>query len=322
MTQRRLLFIAKLLVSTLLLAWLYRRVDVSALTAQVTTVRPFWLALFILLLFANTLLSAVKWRILLAADNIRQPLGTLFASYLIASFFNVFLPSTIGGDVYRVADIGRRSARTVHAAASILADRLSGFLALAIYGLLFALLARSFVQDGRLLLLPAVALAGLLAVALAIREQRLLRWLAKRLGARRRGKVEGILDTLLASLHTYGRQPRVVAAILACSFLFQFLAILAIYALGRALSLNVPLLPYGFFVPFITLMEALPISIFGVGLRDTGYVWFMTAVGRTEADAAALSVLYVAATLAYVALGGVLFVFRRHRKEKVHAPGH
>jgi uncharacterized protein (TIRG00374 family) len=314
--KRSLLFILKAGVSVGLLALLYHRVDPAALQAQFRQARPAWLALFYLLLSSNTLISSMKWRRLLAADGIAQPLGRLFASHLTGSFFNLFLPSTIGGDAYRIADIGRHTARTAHTAASILADRLTGFLALALYGLVFPFVARDAIPhwDGRFLLLPAVALGALAVLLAALVEQAWLRRIAARLPLRVRKPAMAVLDKILASMRAYTRQPAVWIQCLLLSFVFQFFAILAAYSLGRAIRLDVPLLPFCFFVPFISLMEMIPISVFGIGLRDTGYVWFMLAVGRSRADAAALSVLYVAATLLYVSIGGLLFVCRRQAR--------
>lgn len=313
--KRRLLVLAKVIVSTWLLWLLYRRVDVDALRAQLQDARQGWLLLFFALLAANTLISSLKWKLLLAADGIRQPLGRLFASHLTGSFFNLFLPSTIGGDAYRIADIGRHTSRTAHTAASILVDRLTGFLALAIYGLIFPFVARAAIPhwDARFLFLPALALGGLVAAGSALIEQRLLRRIAGRLPARLRGPVVRVLDQVLDSIRAYTQQPGVWVQSIGIAFVFQFFAIAAVYSLSRAIGLGLPLLPFCGFVPFITLMEMIPLSIFGIGFRDTGYVWFMQAVGRTPADAAALSILYVAATLLYVALGGVLFIVRRQR---------
>lgn len=316
--KRRLATAAKFALSAFLLVLLYRRVDREALSAALASVRLPWLAAFFALLGLNTLLNSLKWRVVLASDGIRLPLRTLFASHLIGSFFNLFLPSTIGGDGYRIWDIGRRSGRTVHAAASVMADRLTGFLALAVYGLVFPFFVRRLLPDWRLMLLPAAAFCGLAGLTFCLWEQRLLRRMAGRLPGRLGQRITGVLDGLLASLRVYGSDRRTVTAMLLLSFAFQFTAIVAVFCLGRALSLGVPLLPFCFFVPFITLMEMLPITIFGIGLRDTGYVWFMAAVGRSAEDAAALSVLYVAATLLYVASGGILFALRK-REERPHA---
>ena len=64
------------------------------------------------------------------------------------------------------------------------------------------------------------------------------------------------------------------------------------------------------------LLEAVPISINGIGLRDAGYLMFFTAVGLAGrgADPATasgtLSLCYMAFTLAYACGGGLLFLRR------------
>ena len=312
--KRRLVSLIKLAFTLLLLALLYSRVDRTVLSDRLRAIRWEWVGIFLVILLVNSALSALKWKVLLAVDGIHQSFQSLLCSYLIGSFFNVFLPSTIGGDAYRIADIGKRSARTANTAASVMADRLSGFLALALYALLFPLVARRYIEDSRLLLLPVVAFAGLLAVAFVLWEQALLHRMARLLPGKIHAKVEKVLDALLGSIRAYGRSRNVMLSIIGISFLFQFLAITAVYCLGRAIGLELPWLPYGFFVPFISLMEMIPISVFGIGLRDTGYVWFMQSVGKTTADAAALSVLYVAATVAYVSFGGLLYMGRALRR--------
>ena len=75
--------------------------------------------------------AAWKWQIILRADNVHVPLPRLVASYLVGTFFNIFLPSSIGGDAYRIYDVARDSGRSASSFSSVLADRLSGFLALA-----------------------------------------------------------------------------------------------------------------------------------------------------------------------------------------------
>ena len=315
--KKHLSTILKVALSLLILWLLYRRIDPAAMREKLQGIRLLWLVPAFLLLAANTLVSALKWRLLLAADGIRQPLGRLFASFLTGSFFNLFLPSTIGGDAYRIADIGRHTRRAAHTAASILADRLTGFLALAICGLAFPLLT-IFLAPGaipnwshRFLILPALALCALILVTLILIEQRLPRLLIKTLPSRLRDPAARVLDKILASVQAYIHAPRAWFGSLLLSFLFQFIANTAVFCLARAIGLPLSLLPFFCFIPFITLMEMIPISIFGLGLRDTGYAWFMQAVGHTRLDAATLSLLYVATTIAYVSLGGLLFILRR-----------
>ena len=55
--------------------------------------------------------SAWRWRLLLRVQTVEASFGTLTRSFLVATFFNNFLPSNIGGDVVRVADTAPLPAR-------------------------------------------------------------------------------------------------------------------------------------------------------------------------------------------------------------------
>ena len=345
--RRRVLQGAKAAVTALLLVAVYRMVDVEALRGQFGHLRTGWpwVLAFLGLLALNTVLSAAKWGALLRADGIRLPLRTLVASYLVGSFFNLFLPSSIGGDVYRIADVGRRSRRAANAAASILFDRLTGFLAIALYGVVaYATALRGgWIRPGlgeclrgavggearvRGILYAALPLAAALALAGMLLLLLQAGWVrrALRLAPRRaRPPLEALADKVLGSVRAYVGAPRALAASVVLSFWFQADVVLAIYALARALHVALPLAPFWFFVPFISLLEMIPVSIFGLGLRDFGYKAFLLSAGlaagvpalstepRAAAAAAALAVLYLALTVVYVSAGGFVYLARSLR---------
>src|SRR5688500_10069773 len=94
----------KLAVSVVLLTVLFTKVDMGRLWAAARHASPAWLLLALALYGVMVLASAWRWGILLGAQSIRLPFRTLTSSFLVATFFNNFLPSNIGGDVVRVAD--------------------------------------------------------------------------------------------------------------------------------------------------------------------------------------------------------------------------
>ncbi len=348
LVRRRAAKIAKAAFAVVLLALVYRLVDVDALRKQFGELRTGWpwAMAFLGLLAVNTLISAAKWSVLLRADGIFLPLRTLVGSYLVGSFFNLFLPSSIGGDVYRIADVGRRSKRSAHTAASILFDRLTGFLSIAIYGSLFYVVALrgGWIRPGlrdcvsgsvsgvvrlRGLLyagLPATAFAALVTLLLLLLWERPAMWLVRLSPPRARAAVDSLLAKIRGSVQAYMRAPGALAMSVVASFWFQANVVLAIYALSRSLHLGLPLEPFWFFVPFISLLEMIPISVFGLGLRDFGYQAFLLSAGMAAgvaglsdessaaAAAAALSVLYVALTVLYVSSGGVVYLARSLRE--------
>ena len=175
MKLKKIMPVLRVAISLLLMFLLYRRVDLAEVRTIFTETRlPLVLLLFAMLLL-NTVISAFKWQLLLRADGIRIPLRSLVSSYLVGSFFNIFLPSNIGGDAYRIYDVAQFSKRTAHSFASVLADRLSGFVALVLLGFLFGLTGYRKLPDPEVLAIPLLAflaLAALIGAGLIARRRR------------------------------------------------------------------------------------------------------------------------------------------------------
>ena len=105
---RALIWLVKIVVSVGLLYVLFSRVDVgAAVDRRAARRRSPWLAGALVLYFVMVLVSAWRWGLLLRAQHVRLPFGFLTQSFLVATFFNNFLPSNIGGDVIRITDTAK-----------------------------------------------------------------------------------------------------------------------------------------------------------------------------------------------------------------------
>lgn len=311
----------KLAVSAGLMTLLYSKLDWGDMSDKLREADLRWLGLAFALMIANTAVSAAKWGIFLKADGLRQPLPSLWASYITASFFNLFLPSTIGGDAYRVADIGNRTGEHTRVAASILADRITGFLALSIYGCAAAFFARGAVPEWRpwFPVPSAAALAALAALAIVLTHESVFT-LALRLVPIRpvREKISLLASKIAGAMRLYAGRAGVIASAIALSFLFQLNLILAVWAITKAIGLSLPLAPFFLFLPIKTFLEMIPVSVFGLGLRDLGYSIFMAAMGfgdSAAANAAMISAAEVLLTVVYSSAGGLVFACRRKAGE-------
>ena len=315
--NKTLKLLLKVLVSAGLICLLYSKLDWGDLSAKLRGADLRWLGVAFALMVLNTFVNSAKWYLFLDADGIRQPILSLWASHITASFFNLFLPSTIGGDAYRIADIGGRTGEHARVAASILADRITGFLALSVYGFTASLLARPLVIEWKnWFYLPSslaiVALAGLTA---ALCSEPFFAFCIRLVPGRRfREKVAAIAGKIVGAMRGYMGKGRVLAAAMLLSFLFQFDLLLAVWAITKSIGLAIPLPAFFLFLPIKTFLEMIPISVFGLGLRDLGYTIFMVAMGAGEAaaaDAALISAAEVILTVIYSSMGGVVFACRR-----------
>ncbi|MGX9727005.1 MAG: lysylphosphatidylglycerol synthase domain-containing protein [Candidatus Electronema sp. VV] len=129
----------------------------------------------------------------------------------------------------------------------------------------------------------------------------------------------GADDVVFLSFQAYGASRTLLAQVMAISFAFQLSVIVIVWLLALSLHAQVPFFYFSAFVPLITLLEALPISIFGLGLRDAGYVFFFGWTGMTELQTRSLALLFFAVAVSYSLIGGLAYLGRTAqgmRKEK------
>lgn len=314
--RRYLLMLLKIGVSVSLILFLYRQTPIDQIAQILLQIDVRFLLPICLLLCINTLISAKKWQLFLKADDLNLSLWDLTVSYMSGTFCNLFLPSNIGGDSYRIYDIARQSRQAARSAASVFAERLSGFVALVVLSFISSLFVSAAFESLHILLIPTLLLIVFLLMLVALVKQEPVRKLLDLSGVTRFDLVARLVDKLFLSFSKYCDDKSLIIKVMLLSFLFQFSVISAVYLMARALGVNIGFIYFGAFVPIITLMEALPISIYGIGVRDYGYVYFFSQAGVGDLQTRSLALFFMAVNVCYSLIGGLFFLYNlwTHKK--------
>jgi hypothetical protein len=305
----------KATVSLVLLAVLLSWVDLARLWQTARGASPAWLALAVALYTAMAAVSAWRWGVLLRAQGVRVPVGTLFRSFLVATFFNNFLPSNIGGDVVRVADTAGPARSKTLAATVILIDRGLGLLALV--GI--AAVAATWVglADPRLSgplgppLLWAVFLAGTAAALLAILAPAAFAALFSPLRRLHTEWVDRQLRQVTTALQRFREDPAALAGGALGAVAVQLLLVGFYLAVARGLAVPIGGAALAVIVPMTFLVQLLPISMNGLGVREATFGFYFTRLGLGLEPALVVSFLGAALILAFSLVGGVVYLLRR-----------
>jgi len=319
--SRLLLVILKLAVSAGLLAVLLARTDLASLANRFTRVHAGWAVAALGSYLLMVVVSAWRWRVLLQVQAVAMPLGRLTESFLVATFFNNFLPSNIGGDVVRVADTAQPAGSKTLAATVVLLDRAIGLVALfavAAAGAFLAGLAGLDLPGSRFLWLPVVlAVAALLP---ALRAPHVLARLGAplaRLGgdwARERSL------RLVGALERFGRRPSAIVTTSAAAVLVQALLVLFFLLTARSFDVPLPPLTAAFVVPVSLAAQMVPVSINGLGVRESVFAFFFAHLGLGLDAALTLSLGSAGLILFFSLSGGALFLLRRSQVQVPGAP--
>jgi uncharacterized protein (TIRG00374 family) len=301
-------------VSVLLLAYLLRLSAFVEIARAFRRINPLYLLAFFGLYFASVFFSSVRWRILLRAWEIEARLGSLFRYILTGLFMNNFLPGSLGGDAYRLYCGGRDSGRPEAVAATIFYERVLSYASLVTLGLGALSLRADLAADWTFwLLLGGVFLA--LSSLTALSTLPAFGGWAENFVSRFPFAERLRLKDWVHSFRFKVRHPGLLAVVFLLSFLIQFTDIFAFRLIGAAIQLSVKLSDLLLFVPLLYLAILLPLSVNGIGIRESVFVLFAASWGITSADAVAFSLTVFTLNLAGSLGGGVLYWFDRPARE-------
>ncbi len=312
----------KALVSIGLLALLFSRVDMARLVAAARQASAPWLLGALALYGLMVLASAWRWGVLLTAQDIRLPFRTLTSSFLVATFFNNFLPSNIGGDVVRVADTAPAAGSKTLATTVVLLDRGLGLLGLVLIAAIGATTGSRLADGGPvapLLLWGGFAAAAVLALPALLRPHAFAR-LLQPLRALHPEWVDERLARLTAALSRFGRAPGAIAACFGGAVLVQ--AVLVGFYLAIAHSLRIPI---GFaelavIVPITFIVQMVPLSMNGFGVREATFGFYFSRLGLPLESALLVSFMGAALIMLFSLSGAAAYLGRGRRVAQLDVP--
>jgi uncharacterized protein (TIRG00374 family) len=302
---------AKIGVSIALLAYLFSTTDMGALEERVRAADLLDLTVAVACYATMLALAAWRWQLLLRALGWFAPLRHLTASYLVATFFNNFLPSNIGGDIVRVRDGSKVTGSTMSSLAVVGIDRILGFGALYVLAALAFLLAppalRGLAGARAVLLGLALVFAGLAYVFFRPGTARQL------MTVTRLASIDWIrepFEVVQGAVHGY--RERMGAVWLAGTASLALQAVVVLYYLAVAWALGISLEARAAFlmVPLCTLLQAVPISFNGWGLREGLFALYFAQVGLPREGALAFSLVGAGLIVLLSLSGAVVWMTR------------
>jgi glycosyltransferase 2 family protein len=308
------LFAVKLVVSVGLLALLFTRIDASRLWMSVRGASLSWLAFGLAINAATVLICVWRWHLLLVAQDVVVTRRLLLDSFLVALFFNNFLPSNIGGDVIRIRDTARPAGSKTLATTVVLIDRIIGLIGLVLVAALGATIAAD--GGGRTSLTWAVWLwagffVGTIASAPAVLAPAGLGRLLQPLTVFHPEWVGERIERITLVLSRLRDRPSILLNCFGGAVLVQAATVLFYLAVARSLHINIGLWDLAVVVPLSFIVQMLPVSVNGFGVREATFSISFARLGLPIESGLLLSLVAIALTILFSLVGGAVYVVRR-----------
>lgn len=280
---RILKLVAKILVTTICLWYVSRKIDFKEAFAVIQRANWFFIFLALLLFTISKVFSSLRLNIYFRNINVRLPEWTNVKLYWLGMFYNLFLPGSITGDAYKVIRLTKTFGIPYKkTSAAVLLDRFSGLAGL---GLILAAYS-IFVLSQKLYLAGLVAGAILAILALYL----VIRFLLTDF-------LPGFTPTL-----TWG-------------IVVQLAQVLSVYCIVYALRIPDNHTEYIFIFLVSSVVAVLPLTIGGLGARELVFLWGANYFGLHQESSVLISLLFYFITV-FSSSWGLPFVYVDPLKDK------
>ena len=294
----------KILVTGGLLYVLVSQIDYDVLVEVLPRTDKGLMAAALGLFLLRNVISAWRWKILLAVKEIFMPLADLTRYYLIGNFFGFFVPTAVGGDIARGFYLNKANSNTQESYSSVVVERILGIAAMMLFALGVFPWGYGLIKDGviRIIVIGPSA-AFLVLMALFFLNNKMPEYASKT-----RIRIIEKIIRFFGSMQQYNQKPMELLKGLGVSVIYQLGAIVTIYLLAQAIDERLPFTYYLMLMPAVWLVSLVPISLNGLGVREGIFVFLFTSVGMNNDAAVVISLLNLILMILQGIVGSIFFL--------------
>lgn len=317
MIKKIIVPLIKIIISVVLIVVLLVKLGLYQIVSQLTTANLWWIFWGIIAFSLSNLLGSLQWLLLMRARGIELSLIKVISYYYVGLFFNNFLIGYIGGDAIRIYDIAKASGNSSHAISTVFLDRLIGFMMLTTLALVSGLVWRNIFRSKTIIfVIIIIFLCWIISFIVLFNERfaRKIGWVFRFVVP---PKINDKIRDVYSSINSFKHAKNTIFMVLMIAFITQVLRILVHFFVALSVGIYAHIKYFFIFVPVIALLSSLPISIGGIGIRESSGVALFTQINSLQPEAiVAMEFLAYVIGLVSTLPGGLVFILRKEKFAK------
>lgn len=280
-------------------------------------INPAAFGLSLLILLVLLFLNVARWRMVLKIQKLDLSLMRALNITFVAQFFNSFLLGSTGGDLIKAYYAARETHhKKTEAVVTVFVDRLIGLWTMLLFAGLMILPNWNLMMHDRVLsgaVLMIVGLLGALSIVLYLGFWGGIskRWPKARSYLRKLPMGE-MFERSLDSCRQFGQHKLFLLKAVGISLLINVLVVIQYAVLAAGMKLAIPSLSLFLIVPLITCITSIPITVGGLGLRETLFVSMLPTMDATSV--VSISLLAYAGNVFWSVVGGMVYMGLKNKQ--------
>ncbi len=291
-TKKHLSLALRIVVAVGLLAYLFTKIDIVDLWDKLKHARIGLMVSALALYSVICVLAIMRWNLLLLVHQVRISYRRLTELFFIGLFFNNAMPGLTGGDIIKAYYTAKETQHhKPEAVTTVFIDRIVGvigLLTLGLIALMFNLQNPEFRNIAIFLFCLFIAMLIFTPVFLSkkiMKKVPFLKHLIEKL------PFGDMIKRVYHAFYKYKSHKAAIIYGIILSMMLQGIFIFAISVMGTSIGMDIKLQYYFLFIPIISTIAALPVSVSGLGVNESLYVYCFGLVGATEESSLAIALL-------------------------------
>jgi len=305
-------FVVKALVTVAVAWYLFTKVPLADVRKSLDGASPTWIALGFAIQILIRIVNAWRIRLIAAAQGAPLSFGAILSVLFTSALYGLLLPGSIGGGAATLVKYVGKGATASAALASMVVNRLLETITVLSFAAFFWGLAQ--LEAGAtgsaywaIALVVAAPLLLIVSYVLLFGRARLLARVERWRPFWERWRVTRGLGAVLQQCARAGSLRAMPAAsVCSLSMFKELLAALSAYCFARSLGIELPLVAVAWMQSAVGLLVLLPITISGLGVRESALVLATRAYGVEPATALSWGLVQFASLLGIVLIGGLI----------------
>jgi len=303
--------IVRFFISLLLILFLLWKIDFQPVFELLKDISILGIILSFLFYLLTYVIITSRWYFILKYQGLDVHFPKLFSLYMVGFFFNNFVPSGIGGDVFRCIYISRGTKKGELFTASVITERLLGLIATLLIAIIFIPFSEFPSNIKYSVLLLSIGLIIVILLPILPYTNIIFRKICRIIPG---NKIRNFTEQTIHSLSLFKSEALLYGFVF--SILYQTGLITFFYFVGLSLGLNVSIINYLAFLPIVWIIGLIPISINAIGIREAGFAGMFAALGLDSSIGFSNSLIGFVISVIASLPGGIFFILMGKGKDE------
>ncbi len=291
--------------SAALLAYLIYKTDFTPLRATLSGFRPGFYLLAVIGVCVYQYLYGLILKILLWTKGNKIGAFEIFRLLIVSIFFGTFLPGGAGPDIILAYNLSRSTPRKEDALSALIFTRMMTLFVMLLAASIISMLPGVSVPYIRNL--TFILLSIFLLFYFTISSEKGLR-LSQKLFSRYRWSAT--FHQTHCTVSSYGKNKVILLTVFLMSILTVSSKVAIDYIIALSLGLDIQLIYFFIFVPLVSIVTIIPVSISGIGVREGAYVKLLSTIGLAPANSFSISILSFSLSLWFCIAGAIIYTIK------------